>query len=260
MNAAIALIPVEVNESGQQAVSGRALFAFLEAGGNYTTWFARMTQYGFEEGQDFLPLLEESHGGRPSIDHALTLDMAKELSMIQRTERGKQAREYFIAVEKRARAQVDVSTPQGVLAMARQLTATAEQLVEAHERIAAQRPLVQQALTYQAGRGLTSRQDFAREIVAWAESHGHRVRHDDVYRFLAKNLGLFVRGERADNGNATTWAIRQGYAATPKGTADNGHNWATGKLTPKGKAYAFARMTKHIEDSSGPRLVGEVDQ
>ncbi|MEK2589254.1 antA/AntB antirepressor family protein, partial [Lentilactobacillus buchneri] len=61
----------------------------------------------FTENVDFAGFEQKStkpQGGRPQVNHALTLDMAKELSMIQRTDRGKQARQYFIAMEKRAKA------------------------------------------------------------------------------------------------------------------------------------------------------------
>ncbi|MDR5711415.1 antA/AntB antirepressor family protein [Nesterenkonia flava] len=97
------LIPIR-DQDGRQAVSGRDLHSFLEVTTPYTTWISRMIEYGFTEGQDFLTFLSESTGGRPSTDHALTLDMAKELSMIQRTERGKQARQYFIECERRVKA------------------------------------------------------------------------------------------------------------------------------------------------------------
>lgn len=93
------LIPIRERD-GQQVASGRAIHAYLGVQSNYTTWFARMVEYGFTEGQDFLPILEESAGGRPSTDHAVTIDMAKELGMIQRTAKGKEIRQYFIAVEK----------------------------------------------------------------------------------------------------------------------------------------------------------------
>lgn len=95
------LIPI-MNRDGERAVSGRSLHEFLEVTTRYNDWMPRMLEYGFAEGQDFYSILSESTGGRPSTDHALSMDMAKELSMIQRTERGKQARQYFIAVEKRA--------------------------------------------------------------------------------------------------------------------------------------------------------------
>ncbi|XBG86596.1 antA/AntB antirepressor family protein [Enterococcus cecorum] len=96
------LIKITTSENGEQLVSGRELHEFLEVKDNYTDWFKRMTTYGFDENVDFIGLSEKSDklGGRPRVDHAMTLDMAKEISMIQRTEKGKQARQYFIQVEK----------------------------------------------------------------------------------------------------------------------------------------------------------------
>ena len=86
-------------------VSGRELHEFLEVGTDYKDWFPRMVKYGFEENQDFSSILSESTGGRPKRDHAMKLDMAKEISMIQRTEKGKEARQYFILVEKKYKQQ-----------------------------------------------------------------------------------------------------------------------------------------------------------
>ena len=94
------LIKIETNENGEPRISGRELHAFLEVKTAYKDWFPRMAEYGFTEGVDFSSNLSESTGGRPAIDHSMTIDMAKELCMIQRNERGKQARQYFLAVEK----------------------------------------------------------------------------------------------------------------------------------------------------------------
>lgn len=85
-------------------VSGRELHEALGVNSNYTTWFNRMTEYGFTENEDFttcFPNLEseKQHGGQNKIDHALTIPMAKELCMLQRTDKGKQCRQYFIKVE-----------------------------------------------------------------------------------------------------------------------------------------------------------------
>ena len=90
---------------------GRDLHEFLEVKKAYTTWFMSMTDYGFSAGQDFTPNLVKSTGGRPRADHIITLDMAKEISMIQRTERGKQARQYFIECERRMKQLQPELTP-----------------------------------------------------------------------------------------------------------------------------------------------------
>ena len=87
---------IKVNyESEEPTVSGRELHEFLEVKTAYKDWMPRMCEYGFIEGKDFCSFLSESTGGRPSQDHALTIPMAKEICMLQRTERGKQARQVF---------------------------------------------------------------------------------------------------------------------------------------------------------------------
>jgi len=106
------LIKITTNEVGEPTVLGRELHEFLEVKTLYKDWFPRMVEYGFTEGKDFSSFLSESTGGRPSIDHLLTIDMAKEICMIQRTEVGKQARQYFIQVEK------DYNSPEKIMARA----------------------------------------------------------------------------------------------------------------------------------------------
>lgn len=95
------LIPTKENNNGEILVTGRDLHEFLEVSTPYTMWIERMIGYGFMEGTDFITKMLESTGGRPRQDHHIKLDMAKEISMIQRNEKGKQARQYFIEVERR---------------------------------------------------------------------------------------------------------------------------------------------------------------
>ena len=87
-------------DNDRPAVSARDLHDFLEVKTAYKDWFPRMCEYGFTEGEDFCSFLSESTGGRPAQDAILTIDMAKELCMIQRNEKGKLARQYFIQIEK----------------------------------------------------------------------------------------------------------------------------------------------------------------
>lgn len=81
-------------------VSARDLHERLNIESNFTTWFKRMCEYGFEESKDFFPKMEESTGGRPSKEFDISVDMAKEICMIQRSPEGKQIRQYFIELEK----------------------------------------------------------------------------------------------------------------------------------------------------------------
>lgn len=109
------LIKITTNENGEQLVSGRELREFLEVGTEYKKWFSRMTEYGFVENTDFTRVTQKcpTPGGVQNItDHAMTLDMAKEISMIQRTEKGKQARQYFIEVEKQYKLDTSSLSPE----------------------------------------------------------------------------------------------------------------------------------------------------
>lgn len=98
------LIKVTTNENDEQLVSGRELHEFLEVTTRYNDWIKRMFAYGFSEITDYLTLTQKRVTAQGNvteyIDHALKLDMAKEISMIQRSEKGKRARHYFLQVEK----------------------------------------------------------------------------------------------------------------------------------------------------------------
>lgn len=97
------LITTINDEQGEIIVSGRELHEFLEVGTEYRKWFVRMTEYGFTENMDFIRVTQKcpTPGGlQEQVNHHIKLDMAKEIAMIQRTEKGKQARQYFLQVEK----------------------------------------------------------------------------------------------------------------------------------------------------------------
>ena len=93
---------IKVNyEDEKPVVSARELHEFLNLGTHFKDWFPRMTEYGFIESVDYTPLIfEHPQNGQPTKDYAITVEMAKEICMLQRNEKGKQARTYFINLEK----------------------------------------------------------------------------------------------------------------------------------------------------------------
>lgn len=103
-NAIAQMFNIQEKENGEIAVSGRELHRALEVKTPYKKWFERMSEYGFEENVDYSTVGQNcpiANGGFQFVtDHALTLDTAKEIAMIQRSEKGKQARQYFIQIEK----------------------------------------------------------------------------------------------------------------------------------------------------------------
>lgn len=114
------LIKVHYDNADRPTVSGRDLYDALEVKTAYKDWFPRMCEYGFQENVDYARCSNLSsknqHGGQNKIDHQITIPMAKELCMLQRTEKGKQMRQYFIAVEEQW------NSPDAIMARALQLS------------------------------------------------------------------------------------------------------------------------------------------
>ena len=113
------LIKVNYNNADRPTVSGRELYEALEVKTAYKDWFPRMCEYGFSEGKDYCSFLSDrsdGKAGKPRTDHQLTIPMAKELCMLQRTDKGKQMRQYFIAVEEQW------NSPDAIMARALQLS------------------------------------------------------------------------------------------------------------------------------------------
>lgn len=118
---------VTLNENQEPIVSGRTLHKELGVQTEYKKWFGRMAEYGFTEGDDFVRVTQkwDTPGGIQNVtDHAIKLDMAKEIAMIQRTEKGKQVRQYFIQVER------DYNSPEKIMARALNIANTRLSLLE----------------------------------------------------------------------------------------------------------------------------------
>lgn len=108
-------ISIVKDSSNAMLIDARQLHEQLQVFSKFTIWIDRRIQeFGFEEGVDFFPKMGKSkdgkyQGGRNRIDYDLTLDMAKELAMLERNEIGQRIRRYFIAVEKEAREMYEAS-------------------------------------------------------------------------------------------------------------------------------------------------------
>lgn len=97
------LIPVNY-DSEQPTVSARDLHTGLEITDRFSRWFERMSAYGFSEGNDFTSVksstLVNNGAEREIIDYQISVDMAKQICMIQRSEKGRLYRQYFLDLEK----------------------------------------------------------------------------------------------------------------------------------------------------------------
>lgn len=261
------LIPLTSNGE-TQAVMGRDLHTFLESKEPYTRWISRLIEkYGFVAGQDFMTKMSETSdlGGRPKQDHILTLDMAKELSMVQNNDRGRQARQYFIECERRAK-EATPALPQDYASALRELAATVEAREIAEKRAAEQESIAHQhakrlelaapkVAKADAHSGVTEwkgKQNFYREVQQWGDLQGLDIKQKDIGAMLTRK-GMFIAGGRHDSGQITRQSVRNGWGKNEKGVAENGHAYCRPLLSPKGQDIAWKWAVKALEQY-GPTL------
>lgn len=136
------LIPINY-EGEQPTVSARELHTGLEITDRFSRWFERMSAYGFSEGNDFTSVksstLVNNGAEREITDYRISIDMAKQICMIQRSEKGRQYRQYFLDLEKAW------NTPEQIFARALKMAdQTIEKLKDTNkslvEKIEADRP------------------------------------------------------------------------------------------------------------------------
>lgn len=178
-------------ENDRPAVSARDLHDFLEVKTAYKDWFPRMCEYGFTSGEDFNPLKIErvqNEGERVvtrTVDDAvLTIDMAKEICMIQRNEKGKLARQYFIQLEK------DWNSPGKV--MARALQIAERKIKNLEDKALADKPKVLFADAVSASHTSILVGDLAKLL----RQNGVDIGQNRLFKFLREKGYLCGGGER----------------------------------------------------------------
>ena len=227
-------------ENDRPTVSGRDLHEKLGINSNYTTWFNRMCEYGFVENQDFatrFPNLESEnqHGGQNKIDHQLTIEMAKQICMIQRTEVGKQYREYFLEVEKAW------NSPEAIMARAlqvanRQLDSIKGQLTETNKQLEEAKPKVLFADAVAAAKTSILIGDLAKLL----RQNGILIGQNRLFERL-RNDGYLIKKRGASYNLPTQSSMERGLFEIKESTGINPDGSVrvnkTTKVTGKGQLY-----------------------
>lgn len=226
---------ITVNYDNEQpTVSARELHDFLEVGADFRHWFPRMCEYGFEEGRDFNPVkfdrvqYEGNREVRRTVDDAaITIDMAKELCMLQRNDKGKQARQYFLQLER------DWNSPEKVMARALQI---------AHKRI----HTLSEKIEQDAPKVL-----FA-DSVATAKTS---ILIFDLAKIIKQN-GVDMGGKRL-----FAWMRENGYLVRRQGTD---YNMPTQRSMELGlfevKETSVTHADGHISVNKTPKVTGKGQQ
>ena len=238
------LIKVNYAESEQPTVSGRELHKALEVETPYHKWFPRMCEYGFSEGTDFWTFLSESTGGRPSTDHRLSIPMAKEICMIQRSEKGKQFRQYFIEIENQW------NTPEAVMARALQMAnRTIDEIkntnVLLEKKIEADKPKVIFADSVSSAKTSILVGDLAKIL----KQNGVNVGQKRLFDYLRAN-GYLIKGGSSKN-MPTQRAAEMGLFEVKVSTVNNPdgsiRETKTTKVTGKGQIYFVNKLLKEMK-------------
>ncbi|MEI4354040.1 phage antirepressor KilAC domain-containing protein [Streptococcus suis] len=226
------IINVIVNDNQEPVISGRQLHEALGVNSNYTTWFDRMTEYGFTENEDYVLLSnfgnQTGRGGHNKVDHIIKLDMAKEIAMIQRSDRGKQVRQYFIQIEK------DFNSPEKI--MARALLLADKKVHQLEAQIEADKPKVLFANAVAASATSILIGDFAKIL----RQNGYNIGQNRLFEWL-RNNGFLIR-KRGESYNMPTqrsmdmslFEVKERTHHEPNGSIRISK---TTKMTGKGQTY-----------------------
>lgn len=227
---------IKVDFSGDRpAVSARELHEFLEVGTKYADWFPRMCEYGFSEGEDFNLLKNEQvrqEGNRMvsrMVDDAvLSIDMAKEICMIQRNENGKLARQYFLQMEKAW------NSPEKVMARALQI---ADRKIKAlEEENAVNRPKVLFADSVAASKTSI----LVWELAKLLKQNGVDTGQNRLFDWM-RNNGYLIRRAGTDYNMPTQRSMEMGLFEIKETSVTHADGHVTVNKTPKvtGKGQQF---------------------
>lgn len=188
MNELIPIHPSTISEKQVKTVNARELHSFLEVGKDFSNWIKlRIKKYDFVEGQDYVLTFAKT-GERKNVkmtEYHLTLDMAKEISMVERNAKGKEARQYFIECEKVAHQPADPMKALNDPAAMRGLLLTYTETVLALEtEVKEQAPKVAGFDRIAKADGLTCITDTAKSL---------QMRPKDLFGWLSENKWIYRR-------------------------------------------------------------------
>ena len=183
------LINVTLNDNHEPVVSGRQLHETLGVKTRYNDWFNRMIEFGFTENEDYLAITQKrvtaQGNATHQTDHIIKLDMAKEIAMIQRTDKGKAVRQYFIQVEK------DFNSPEKI--MARALLMADKKVHKLEAQIEADKPKVLFADAVSASHTSI----LVGELAKLISQNGYKIGANRLFAWMREN-GYLIKRKGSD--------------------------------------------------------------
>lgn len=238
------LIPI--NYDGEQpTVSARDLHEGLEVKSNFTTWFDRMCEYGFTENdyKKCFPKMESGlNGGQNMVDYQISVDMAKQICMIQRSEKGKQYRQYFIDLEKAW------NTPEQVMARALKLAdRTIDTLKEENKKLIEDNERMKPKVIFADAVRASSSSILIGDLAKILRQNGVDIGAKRLFEYL-RNHGYLIKRKGSDWNMPTQKSMNMGLFEIKESTHIDGNGCnivtRTPKATGRGQIYFVNKFLK----------------
>ena len=236
------LIPVNY-ENDRPTVFGRDLHMLLDVGTPYHKWFPRMCEYGFAENVDYTVTDKNVHnsgGGKQNIiDHRLTIEMAKELCMSQRNEKGKQARQYFVQLEKAW------NTPEMVMARALRLAEdSVKQLKQTNFQLEQELETSKPKVLFADAVCASQTSILVGDLAKLLKQNGVEMGQNRLFTYLRDNDYLMKQGSSKNMPTQRSmdmglFEVKENYINNPDGSI---RITRTTKVTGKGQVYFINKL------------------
>lgn len=218
-------------DSERITLSARDLFEFLECNERFSRWWERMSGYGFVDGVDFTSVQKctvVNNGAKRDIDdYQITIEMAKEIAMLQRNEKGKQARQYFIELEKKW------NSPEMVMNRALEYSKKQVETLMLENKELKPKALFADAVSASKNSVLIG------ELAKILKANGVNIGQHRLFQWLRDNHYLMARGESYNQ--PTQRSMELGLMELKKATITSGNGdtvtKTTTKITGKGQVY-----------------------
>lgn len=241
---------IKINyDTEQPTVSARDLHDGLEVKSKYADWFKNMSAYGFSEGIDFFAVSKNLESGGRTIEHDISVDMAKQICMIQRTEKGREYRQYFLNLEKAW------NTPEQVFARALKIADQEIKKLKSNNTILLEDVQRMKPKEVFADAVSTSKQSILiGELAKLLKQNGHDTGEKRLFQWLRDNNYLIKR--KGTDFNAPTQKSMELGLFEVKETAithSDGHTTInkTTKVTGKGQQYFINKFLGTSEKKVG---------
>lgn len=237
------IIKIDTTQSGEQFVNARDLHKALEVKTQFNKWIERMIEYGFVDGTDFWSFLSKTpKGGRPSIEYNLTISTAKEIAMLQRNEKGKQVRNYFIQVEERYKELASDPSYQMALGLK-----ASQQLLEHKDKIIAE--MKPKALFADAV-DTSENSILVGQLAKMLRQNGVNIGQNRLFSWLREHEYLGVRGEQRNlpTQKSVDLEVMETKTRTVNNPDGSVRTTNTPKITGKGQIYFVNKFLNNKGD------------